>query len=116
MQLYRAAVSWCSQKQLTVAKFTCEVEYMGQSNAGSKIVWFRGLITDLGEHLKGSTTLFADNQGAIRLANNLENHCCTKHIAVKYHYTQELIKNDTLKLVYKKTRDMLADCLIKPLR
>ena len=71
---------------------------------------------DLEEHLKGSTTLFTDNQGAIRLANNSENHCCTKHIAVKYHYTQELVKNDTLKLVYKETRDMLADCLIKPLR
>ena len=115
MQLHRAAVSWCSQKQPTVAKSTCEAEYMGQSDAGSKIVWLRGLITDLGEHLKGPTTLFADNQGAIRLANNPENHRHTKHIAVKYHYTRELVKNDTLKLVYKETRDMLADCLTKPL-
>ena len=116
MQLYRAVVSWCLQKQLTVTKFTCEAEYMGQSDTSSEIVWLRGLITDLEEHLKSSTILFADNQGAIRLVNNSENHCCMKHIAVKYHYTQELIKNDTLKLVYKETRDMLADCLTKPLR
>ena len=115
MQLHGAAVSWCSQKQPTVAKSTCEAEYMGQSDAGSEIVWLRGLITDLGEHLKGPTTLFADNQGAIRLANNPENHRRTKHIAVKYHYTRELVENDTLKLVYKETRDMLADCLTKPL-
>ena len=71
---------------------------------------------NLKEHLKSSITLFTDNQGAIKLVNNLKNHCCMKHIAVKYHYTQKLVENDTLKLIYKKTRDMLADCLIKPLR
>ena len=115
MQLNGAAVSWCSQKQPTVAKSTCEAEYMGQSDAGSEIVWLRGLLKDLGIHPIGPTTLYADNQGAIRLANNPENHRRTKHIAVKYHYTRELVENNTLKLVYKETRDMLADCLTKPL-
>ena len=38
LQLNGAAVSWCSQKQLTVTKFICEAEYMGQSDASSKIV------------------------------------------------------------------------------
>ena len=53
---------------------------------------------------------------AVRLlANNPENHRRTKHIAVKYHYTQELVENNTLKLACKETRDMLADCLTKPL-
>ena len=115
VQLNGAAVSWCSQKQLTVAKSTCEAEYVGQSDAGSEIVWLRGLLEDLGVHPIGSTTLFADNQRAIRLASNPENHRRTKHIAVKYHYTRELVENNILKLVYKETRDMLADCLTKPL-
>ena len=115
LQLNGAAVSWCSQKQPTVAKSTCEAEYMGQSDAGSEIVWLRGLLEDLGIPPTGPTTLYADNQGAIRLANNPENHRRTKHIAVKYHYTRELVENNTLKLVYKETRDMLADCLTKPL-
>ena len=115
MQLHGAAVSWCLQKQPTVAKSTCEAEYMGQSDAGSEIVWLRGILTDLGVQPNGPTTLFADNQGAIRLANHPENHRRTKHIAVKYHYTRELVESNTLKLVYKETRDMLVDCLTKPL-
>ena len=76
---------------------------MGQSDAGSEIVWLRGLLEDLGVTPNGPTTLYADNQGAIRLANNPENHRRTKHIAVRYHYTRELIENSTLKLVYKET-------------
>ena len=115
VQLNGAAVSWSSQKQPTVAKSTCEAEYMGQSDAGSEIVWLRGLLEDLGVTPNGPTTLYADNQGAIRLANNPENHRRTKHIAVRYHYTRELVENSIVKLVYKETRDMLADCLTKPL-
>lgn len=115
MQLNGAAISWCSQKQLTVAKSICEAEYMGQSDAGSEIVWLRGLLMELRIYSIGPITLYADNQGVIRLANNPENHCHTKHITVKYHYTWELIESNSLKLVYKETWDMLADCLTKPL-
>ena len=115
MRMYPCHATPVALSLTTVAKSTCEAEYMGQSDAGSEIVWLRGILTDLGIQPNGPTTLFADNQGAIRLANNPENHRRTKHIAVKYHYTRELVESDTLKLVYKETRDMLADCLTKPL-
>ena len=73
-QLYGGSVSWSSQKQVTVAKSTCEAEYMGQSDAASEAVWIRGLLEDLGLFPNRPTTLNADNHGAIRLASNPKNH------------------------------------------
>jgi hypothetical protein len=33
--------------------------------------------------------IFADNQGAIKLSKNPQNHNRTKHIDVKYHFIRE---------------------------
>ena len=88
---------------------------MGQSDAASEAVWIRGLLEDLGLFPNGPTTLNADNQGAIRLASNPENHRRTKHINVRYHYVRELVENGVVKINYIPTKDMLADALTKPL-
>jgi hypothetical protein len=38
----------------------------------------------------------------------------TKHINVKFHYTREQVANNTIRVEYKNTEDMLADPLTKP--
>jgi hypothetical protein len=62
-----------------------------------------------------STVIYADNQEAIKLANNSIFQKRTKHIAVKYHYTKDLISQKAIKLEYRPTATMIADGLIKPL-
>jgi hypothetical protein len=63
-----------------------------------------------------STVIYADNQGAIKLANHSIFQKRTKHIAVKYHYTRNLISQKAIKLEYRLTAAMIADGLIKSLR
>jgi hypothetical protein len=62
-----------------------------------------------------STIIYADNQGAIKLANNSIFQKRTKHIVVKYHYTKNLISQGAIKLEYRLTAEMIADGLIKSL-
>jgi hypothetical protein len=65
---------------------------------------------------KNSTVIYADNQKAIKLVNNLIFQKRTKHIAVKYHYTRDLISQEKIKLKYRLIAQMIADDLIKSLK
>ena len=79
----------------------------------------RNLLYELGHEKQlpslGKIHLFCDNQGALSLANNPENHQRTKHIDVQYHYTRELVESGALTTDYCPTKSMLADALTKPL-
>jgi hypothetical protein len=60
--------------------------------------------------------LFGDNQGALALAHNPGGrHKGTKHIAVKYYYIRELLKDGVLDLQYVPTAHNTADIMTKPL-
>jgi hypothetical protein len=73
-------------------------------------------LQQLGHQLKGPTTIYSDNQGAIALIGNPEFHARTKHIDVSTHYIRELAEDQVVKVQYTPTDQMLADCLTKPLK
>ena len=109
------AISWRSGKQKSIAKSTCEAEYMAQSDAAQEAIWIRFLLPELGEHLNDSTVIHGDNQGAISLAKNPIDRKRTRHINVSYHFVRELITNGTLTFSYIPTQEMIADGLTKAL-
>ena len=109
------AISWKSSKQKSIAKSTCEAEYMGQSDAAQEVVWARSMLSELGEQCTDPTPIFGDNQGAIALAKNPIDHKRTRHINVSYHFVRELITKGTLTLTYIPTNEMVADGLTKAL-
>ncbi len=113
-------VGWKSSKQISVALSSTETEYMNQANAVINVMWARGLLNEMSidETMSGknSTVIYADNQEAIKLANNSIFQKRTKHIVVKYHYTRDLISQRAIKLEYRLTAEMIADGLIKSLR
>ena len=59
------------------------------------------------------TTIYEDNQGAIKLTDNPVNHPKMKYIAVCYHTIQEYIANSKIWLEYLATDWMVADGLTK---
>ena len=109
------AISWKSSKQKSIAKSTCEAEYMGQSEAAQEAVWARSMLSELGEQMTDPIPVFGDNQGAIALAKNPIDHKRTRHINVSYHFVRELIANGILTLTYLPTNEMVADGLTKAL-
>jgi hypothetical protein len=44
---------------------------------------------------RGATTIYEDNEGAFKLANNLMASNITKHIDIKHHYIRELVDAKT---------------------
>ena len=53
----------------------------------------------------GQTTLFFDNKGVIKLAQNPVFHEQTKHVDVYCHYMQQLVEDETIDLQYVPTID-----------
>jgi hypothetical protein len=114
--LAQGAVTWSSKMQRSVSTSTAEAEYHALAYAGKEAVWIRNLLEQLGFIQEQPTTIYGDNQGALALTENPEFHARTKHIDVSAHYIRELIEDQIVKLEYKPTNEMLADCLTKPLK
>ena len=75
----------------------------------------RGVLGEFGFHYQEPTTLYADNQGAIALMKDPKYHKKTKHIAVPYHFTRELIEQGVINLHWLPTNELKADGLTKAL-
>ena len=75
----------------------------------------RRLNSELGNSRKEPTTIMEDNQSCFVMAKNPQHHGRSKHIDIKYHFVWELVENETIKLKYYSTKEMIADILIKNL-
>lgn len=115
--LWNGPISWSSKRQTTVATSTAEAEYVGECNAAKESVFLAGSLKEVGYEGSDVDTvlLLADNQAAIKLANNPVNHPRAKHIDIQYHKVRELISDAVLELDYIETSKMVADGLTKPL-
>lgn len=69
--LGNSLVSWKSNKQPIVSKFSSEAEYRAMANATSEITWVVRLLKDLGVDKLEPVTLHCNSQSAIYIAKNL---------------------------------------------
>ena len=109
------AISWKTKKQNSVALSSVEAEYMGMCQAAKEAVWLTGLLEDLGLDLRSPLIVYGDNQGALALTQNPVFHPRSKHIAIQYHFTRELVQTEQLVVKYIPTKAMVADALTKAL-
>ena len=114
-RMARAAVSWGSKKQVSVALSSCEAEIMAASEAAKEAVYLDRFAQEL--RMKGPepVSLGMDNQGARDLAYNPEHHERTKHIERRHFFIRECVEEGKLTVPFVRTDDNLADFLTKPL-
>jgi hypothetical protein len=93
--LSRGPIAWTSKKQRSVSTLTTEAEYVALCQAGKQAVWTRGLLRELGYagliEDEFTVPISCDNETAIKLAENPENHARSKHIDVQFHYIRQLV-------------------------
>jgi hypothetical protein len=111
-----STVSWSLRKQELVTLSTAEAEYVAVTHAAKEGIWLRRIINELFWRPLGEpTTLFCDNQSAIRLAMGDNYHAQMKHIDIWFHFICETIKDGTFNLIYCPMDKMTADILTKAL-
>jgi hypothetical protein len=112
--LGRSLVSLASKKQNFVALSTAEAEYIVAGHCCAQLLWMRQTLRDYGYKLS-KVPLLCDNESAIRMADNLVEHSCTKHIDIQYHFLRDHQQKGDIKIAYVSTHNQLADIFTKPL-
>ena len=110
------AVSWTAKKQELVTLSTAEAEYVAATHAAKKAKWLHKLLGELfPQILHFPTTIYCDNQAAIKLATTDNYHSRTKHLDQRYYFIRDVVEEGVIKLVYCPSKDMVADVLTKAL-
>jgi hypothetical protein len=107
-------VSWYSHTQPVVALSTAEAEYIAVTDIAKEIAWFKLFMSEMGLP-QGNVTVYEDNEAAIKISKNPQDHKRTKHIQVRYHYVRDQIQNGEFHLEYVPTEYQLADLFTKGL-
>lgn len=113
--LANGIVTWSSQLQKHVTLSTTESEYVAAAAAAKEAMWLRKLVSNIEGTSLNTTTLYVDNQSAIKLARNPEFHKRSKHIDVRYHYLRERVSEGDIHVMYVPTETQRADVFTKPL-
>ena len=114
-QIGDSTIWWKSRKQTSIAASSCEAEYMALFESAKDAIWLRNLLCEFG-FCPGPdpTTIFHDNQGSIVWAKE-DSLRKVKHVALRYHFTHNLINAGQIELMYVESKSNRADSLTKPL-
>jgi len=110
------AITWCSKKQITTALSSTEAEYVTLSESACEACWLRSLYDELGLLPKELPMLvLGDNEGAIAMTKNPQFHKRSKHIAICWHWVQDLVQEGTINIDSCRDPEQTADVLTKVL-
>lgn len=106
-----------SSKQKMNTRSSTETEIVGTSEYLPKNIYFELFMEAQGYKLE-SNKLAQDNQSAMKMERNGKDSCSSnsKHIAIKYFWVTDRIKNGNIEVVYCPTTQMIADYFTKPLQ
>lgn len=108
-------VSWESKKQRTVALSSTEAEFMAMTEAIKETIYFRRIFEEIGLKDLTDITIYNDNMGAIKLAENSVFHNRSKHIDIRFHFIREAVNEGLVRVEHLGTNWMIADILTKGL-
>ena len=109
-----AVIGYGSKRQQSIALSSTEAEIMAASMAATEILYFRGLLFELGHELD-PTVLHVDNQGAVELSRDMKSCQRSRHIERRYLRVRELVAAGDIVVKFIETALNPADILTKPL-
>ena len=105
-------VVWYSKMQNVTAQSTMEAEYMAMAPAMQNMNFVRNIVNQTGISrikFKYASTLYVDNRAALAVANNPVRHASTKHVELKYQYTQDCVKAGQVVTEYVRSDENCSD-------
>lgn len=113
--LGNSPVTWCSQKQDTVALSSCEAEFMAGTEAARQAIWLQDLLSEVMGIPREKVVIRIDNQSSIALTRNPVFHGRSKHIHTRYHFIRECVERGLIKVEHVPGNEQKADILTKAL-
>ena len=111
-----AAVSWASKKQSLVAQSTEEAEYTAFTEGSREALWIRQLLLDIEPtKITDTTTIYADNQAALKHVRTEGITARTKHFDIRLQHSRDNQAKGTITFEYIKSADNTADIFTKAL-
>ena len=108
-------ITWRSCKQEFIAGSSCESEFIAMYESSKEAQFLRQILSEFTNKPPQTVKIYADNQGAISLAQHPAFHQRTKHIEVKYLSIRSHIEKQIIHLSWIPSRDNTADMFTKPL-
>ena len=108
-------ITWCSQKQETVALSSCEAEFMAATEAAKQAIWLQELLGEIIGETSERVMIRIDNKSAIALTKNPVFHGRSKHIHRRYHFIRECIDRGLIDVEHVAGSEQRADILTKAL-
>lgn len=113
--LGESPITWCSQKQDTVALSSCEAEFIAGIEAARQAIWLQDLLGEIYETLCRKVVIRIDNQSAIALTKNPVFHGRSKHIYTRYHFIRECVESGWIEVEHVQGNQRRVDILTKAL-
>jgi hypothetical protein len=103
-------------KQKTTTRSSTEAELISFDDIASKVLWTKLFLNEQGYQDKDNI-VYRDNQAAMKLEMNDKTSSGkrTRHIDIKYFFTNDLINWKEIKIEFYPTTEMLGDYMTKPL-
>lgn len=108
-------ITWCSQKQETVALSSCEAEFMAGTKAARQAIWLQDLLVEIMGDSGEKVVIKIDNQSAIALTRNPVFHGRSKHIHTRYHFIRECVEKGLIEVQHVPGQEQKAYILTKAL-
>jgi hypothetical protein len=86
-----------------------------QVNASQEALWLQQILSEFGFQHQHPTSLWCDNQSAIKLAKDPVQHQRSKHIELHMHFIRKLIHDQVIEVLFFPTEDQVADIFTKSL-
>ena len=117
VMLANGPISFKVGLQSLTAQSTVEAELVAATTAIKESLFCTNMMMELGfaEGFR-SVTVYIDNTSVLHVAGNRTFSPRAKHIALRYFFVQELVKEGNLTIHFVKTEQQLADLGTKPLK
>jgi hypothetical protein len=112
--LGRSLVAWSSKRQNSVTLSTVEAEYISAGACCAQTLYMKQSLLYYGVVLD-RVPLLCDNESAVKIANNLVQHSCTKHIDIRHHFLPDHVAKGDIVLCGVRSEGQLVDIFTKPL-
>lgn len=108
-----APIHWKSVRQATVARSTTEAETVSMCHAVDDGLWLKDCCNELTLSDIQTTSVFCDNESAVKLAKRERTVQRTKHLKTKYAYHLKQISLEKINIEHVNTKSQLAGMLTK---